>query len=295
MHFFIMGGTGFIGSVLLKHLKGQGHRLTALVRSGSAVGMGVEAVEGDVLGGGGWQGRVKEADVVVNLVGSSILTRWTPAAKDKIIETRVLSTKRAVEGMRGDGGQTLVCANAVGFYGDRGDEVLVEESGQGQGFLGHVCRQWQDAALGAEAKGNRTVVMRFAPVLGLGGGVLEQMLPVFKKGIGGKLGKGTQWFSWVHILDLVRAVEFVGNEARASGPVNVCSPHPVTNAELTRTLADVLHRPAVMSVPGFALRLRYGEAAQALLSSQRCIPGKLQGLGFEFNYPRLEEALRELV
>jgi uncharacterized protein len=175
MNIFIMGGTGFIGSYLLRYLKQQEHRLTALVRPGSSVRVaGVEEVEGDVLAGGAWQERLQEAEVVVNLVGSSILTRWTEEAKKTIMETRILSTKRAVEGMRGSGGQTLVCANAVGYYGNRGDEILVEESGRGQGFLSDVCKKWQEAAQGAEAKGHRTAILRFAPVMGQGGGVLGQ-------------------------------------------------------------------------------------------------------------------------
>jgi uncharacterized protein len=296
MRFFVMGGTGFVGGALLRHLVGQGHGVMALTRPGSSVkGNGVEQVEGDVLNGGAWQGRVREADAVINLVGSTILTRWTDEAKRRILETRVLSTTRAVEGMRGDGGQTLVCANAIGFYGDRGDEILVEGSGPGQGFLTEVCIKWQEAARRAESGGHRTAIMRLAPVLGPGGGVLGQMLPVFRKGVGGRLGKGTQWFSWVHIDDLVRAFEFAAKDGRVSGPVNTCAPHPVTNAQLTGTLAEILNRPAVMSVPAFALRMLYGEGAQALLSSQRCIPGVLQSLGFEFGYERLDAALRSII
>jgi uncharacterized protein len=296
MRFFVMGGTGFIGGTLLRHLVGQGHGVTALTRPGSSVRVdGVEQVEGDVLGGGAWQGRVREADAVINLVGSTILTRWTDEAKRRILQTRVLSTERAVESMRGEGGQTLVCGNAIGFYGDRGDEVLVEGSGPGQGFLTEVCVKWQEAARKAEPKGHRTAIMRVAPVLGQGGGVLGQMLPVFRKGAGGRLGKGTQWFSWVHIDDLVRAFEFAARDGRVNGPVNVCAPHPVTNAQLTATLAEILNRPAVMSVPAFALRLLYGEGAQALLSSQRCIPGVLQSLGFEFGYWRLDAALKSIL
>jgi uncharacterized protein len=296
MHIFIMGGTGFIGTALLEHLRDSGHRVTALTRPGSSVRVsGVEAVEGDVLGGGLWQERLREAEAVVNLVGSTILTRWTEQAKKRILETRLLSTKRAVEGMRGSGGQTFICANGVDFYGDRNGELLVEESGPGQGFLSEVCQKWQDAARTAESKGSRTVVTRFAPVLGQGGGVLGKMLPIFKKGVGGKLGKGTQWFPWVHIMDLVRVIEFSCRDERVRGPVNVCSPHPVTNAEFTKAMADVLHRPAVMTVPAFALKLMYGEAAHALLSSHRCIPGKLQELGFEFHFPKVDEALRDLI
>ncbi|MFW6236126.1 MAG: TIGR01777 family oxidoreductase [Desulfovibrionales bacterium] len=298
MHYFVMGGTGFVGTALLEHLQAKGHRVSALVREGSSLkvgGKGIEAVPGNAMKEGEWQKVAAEADVVVNLVGASIFRRWTEDAKKKITTTRVVSTRRAVQAMRKTGGQTFVCANAVGFYGDRGDEILVEESGPGQGFLAEVCKQWQQEAREAESKGHRVVLARFAPVLGKGGGVMGQMLPVFKLGLGGPLGSGKQWFAWVHMTDLVRAIEFAGENHEITGPVNVCSPHPVTNKDFTGSLAAKLHRPAFFKVPAVVLKTALGEAATMVLDSVRCVPGKLQSSGFSFKYPRLEQALDEIL
>ena len=186
----------------------------------------------------------------------------------------------------------LVVASAVGIYGDRGDEVVNESSAPGGGFLADLCGQWEEAARPAKNAGIRVVHARFGVVLGRGPGALGKMLPVFRAGLGGRLGSGKQWMSWVSLEDVVAAIEFVLETPALVGPVNVTSPHPATNAEFTRALARQLHRPAMLPAPAFALRLALGEMAdEALLASTRAVPAKLMGAGFEFARPTIEAAL----
>lgn len=298
MHFFIMGGTGFIGEFLLRYLLEQGHSVEALSRPGSSLPFehpDLVRVEGNALNAGPWQDRVDKAQVVVNLVGSSIMTRWTEDAKQRIRDTRFLSTERAVEALGREGGKIFFCANAVGYYGDGGDSTLTEESPPGDGFLAEVCVEWQARAEKAREGGHRVVVGRFAPVLGPGGGALEQMLSPFKLGLGGKIGRGKQWFPWIHVLDLVRVVEYAARHEHINGPVNVCAPDVVTNQVFTKTLGDVLNRPTLLTVPSFAVRLVYGEAAQTVLASTRAVPQLLLEEAFHFEHPSLKQALEDIL
>jgi len=300
MKFFILGGTGFVGIPLIRHLVRSGHETAALVRSpGKAETLppGALAVVGDPLAPGAWQDGAGQADVIVNLVGKPIVTRWTTAAKQEILDSRILSTRRAVEAIpvHRAGEMTLVNASAVGFYGKAGDAVLGEDAPPGEGFLADVARRWEDEAHKAAEKGARTVCARLGAVLGREGGVLAQMLPPFRMGLGGRLGSGKQWFSWIHLHDLCRALLFVAEMPALAGPVNMCAPNPATNAELTRTLAAVLNRPAILPVPAAILKLAIGGAAEIALEGQRVVPRVLDQHGFVFDFSRLNEALRDLV
>ncbi len=300
MRFFVMGGTGFIGGYLLRFLVKKGHEVTALSRSRSKaenLPSGVKPLVGDPLSPGEWQEEAASSQVIINLVGRPILARWTRQTKEEILETRVRSTQMAVQSIprKRASEMTLINANAVGYYGSAGNEIITEENGPGKGFLAHVTVRWQQEAEMAREKGARVVVSRFGAVLGRGGGAFGQMLPPFQLGVGGRLGSGRQWFSWIHVMDLVRAILFVAEEREIDGVVNMVSPNPVTNLVLTKTLARLLNRPAILPVPGFVLKLAIGGAAEIALDGQRVVPAVLERAGFPFNFPTLEEALRDLL
>ncbi|MEN8198614.1 MAG: TIGR01777 family oxidoreductase [Thermodesulfobacteriota bacterium] len=300
MKFFIMGGTGFVGGPLIRHITGAGHEVTALARSVSRIEnlpSQATALVDDPLKPGKWLDVAGQADVIINLAGRPILTRWTKAARKEILESRILATRMAVRAIPPDRAErmTLINVNAVGYYGGTGDDSVTEKSAPGSGFLAEVARQWQQEAETAVEKGARVIIPRFGAVLGRGGGALAQMLPPFRLGVGGKLGNGKQWFSWIHIHDLVRGLLFVAENNRIDGAVNMCSPEPVTNLELTRTLAKVLKRPAILPVPGIILKLAIGGSAEIALKGQRVFPQVLQGAGFIFDFPLLETTLKDLI
>ncbi len=298
MKYFILGGTGFVGKQLLDFLLDQGEEVTALVRDESkikATSPKLKLVQGDPLKKGDWQKRVSEADVIINLGGSPVMTRWNDKSKKLIESSRVDSTNNVVAAMKDLEPRTFICANAVGYYGPRSDERVDENTGPGNDFLSHVAVKWQEAAQAAEKLGHRVVVSRFPAVLGPGGGAMAQMLPVFRLGLGGKLGSGRQWFPWVHILDLVRALHFMSAKEDISGPVNVCAPQEITNKDFTRAMSRVLKRPAFFKVPGLALKIIYCEVGNMLLTGQRCVPAVLQKAGFEYRFPEIEKALADIV
>jgi uncharacterized protein len=234
----------------------------------------------------------------VNLAGR----RWTSAYKDEISASRVTPTHalaKLLAGLRSKP-EVLICASAVGIYGNRGDEELSEASLPGSGFLPDLCVAWEEAARPAEEAGIRVVHLRFGVVLSPQGGALEQMLPIFRAGLGGRLGSGRQWISWIALPDVIRVIEFVlhtrGMSRNISGPVNVVAPNPVTNREFTRSLAHALRRPAALPVPAFALRLALGEMAEAtILQSERVVPARLSAAGFDFEYPKVDAALRAIL
>jgi uncharacterized protein (TIGR01777 family) len=231
----------------------------------------------------------------IHLSGANLAARrWTEAYKRELVASRVDSTRALAELLAGlrQRPKTLVVASAVGFYGDRGDEVLDESSAPGAGFLADMCRRWEDAAKPAKDAGIRVAYARFGVVLGRGPGALGTMLPVFQAGLGGRLGSGKQWMSWVSLEDVVAAMEFVLETPAMVGPVNLSAPHPVRNAEFTRALGRQLRRPVVLPAPAFALRLALGEMAdEALLKSTRAVPAKLLEAGFQFKCSTLDEAL----
>ena len=243
--------------------------------------------------------KVSGFDAVVHLAGESIVGRWTDEQKKAIRESRVQGTRNLATALSQSDAKpaVFVCASAVGFYGNRGDEVLREESPSGQGFLPEVCREWEAASRIATEAGIRTVNIRIGLVLSAKGGALRSMLTPFKLGLGGRMGSGQQWWSWIHVDDVVRGIHHVIRTESLSGPVNLVAPNPLRNAEFTKVLAAVLGRPAIFPVPEFALRLAFGEMAarELLLASQRVEPGKLTATGYTFRFRELRAALENLL
>lgn len=295
MKILAFGATGFVGAHLVPHLRERGHEITVAARSGKTrYSPAVRVIQADPTTPGSWQDEIGAHDAVINLAGTPVMTRWNEVAKRSILESRTLSTRNIVDALSRTTGKTLLCANAIGYYGDGGDRILTENSPQGTGFLAEVAKAWQGEALQAERFGHRVIVPRFCLVLG-NGGALGMMFQPFSLGLGGRIGDGRQWFSWIHIQDLVRVLSLLLETPSASGIFNACAPQPVTNAEFTTTLARTLSRPAFLPVPSLLLRLGLGEAASMLLTGQRCLPAKLEELGFEFAYPKLDQALAHLI
>ena len=278
MNIAITGGSGFIGRALADRLQGAGHSVTSISLRNAP---GPEAFAG--------------CDAVVHLAGEPVAQRWTAAARERILDSRVEGTHSLVKKLRSQPPRVLVSASAVGYYGSHGDETLTEEAAPAADFLGQVALSWEQEARIAETFGARVVTPRIGVVLGRGGGALARMLPPFRLGVGGRLGNGRQWMSWIHLDDLVALIEFALATPALSGPVNAVAPNPVTNAEFARELAAVLHRPAIFPVPAIALRVLFGQMSQVLLGSQRVIPeGALRG-GFRFRYENLGAALRQIL
>jgi uncharacterized protein (TIGR01777 family) len=281
-----------IGQALISRLKAEGHNVLRLVR-GAAGGEGTASWDPQA-------GRVDTAalagcDAVVHLAGENIAAaRWSAAVKERIRRSRVRGTEVLAEALTGmaDPPRTFVCASAVGYYGDRGDEVLTEESPPGSSYLAEVCVAWENATRPAEDKGLRVVRLRIGLVLSAKGGALPRMLPPFRLGAGGRIGTGRQYVSWIDLDDLVGIFLRALSDESLRGAVNAVAPNPVTNAEFTRALGAVLHRPTIFPMPAAAARLAFGEMADALLlASARVLPKKLTAAGHEFRFPRLEESL----
>jgi len=300
MKILITGGTGFVGAQLTSRLTRDGHEVTILTRSlkgmkGSSPG--ISYLEGDPTKKGPWQEAIKNHDAAINLAGASIFSRWTEENKKAIRESRVSTTRNIVEGIPSHPERpfTLFSTSAVGYYGFCGDEEVVEDSPPGNDFLARIAKEWEGEALKAGEKGARVVITRFGIVMGEKGGALSQMIPLFKKYIGGPIGSGKQWFSWVHIKDLTEAFAFLLKHPEISGPVNVCSPNPVRNKDLAKALGKALHRPSFIPAPGFMVKLVLGEFGSVILEGQKVIPRKLLENGFVFQYPTIEKALQGIV
>jgi hypothetical protein len=299
MKVFMTGGTGFVGTYLSRELAQAGHAITILSRRAqppAATRAGISLVTGDPTQEGPWMAAVPEHDWIINLAGASIFSRWTEARKQEIMESRERTTRNLVAALaKGDRRQLFCSTSAVGIYGARGDEELTEDSPTEAGFLGEVTRTWEAEALKAQDLGVRVVVTRFGVVLGRDGGALSQMTPLFKKFLGGPIGSGVQYFSWIHQADLARAFRFIQENPQISGPVNLTAPNPVRNRELARALGRVLHRPSFMPTPEFMLRLVLGEFADTLLTGQKVLPQRLLDAGFTFKFPTIETALADLL
>ncbi len=294
MNVLISGATGLIGSALIPELEAGGHAVTRLSRSQS----GPDTIRWDPEAGT-IEGDLEGTDAVVHLAGESIAQgRWNPQKKQQILESRVKGTRLLAEKISGlpTPPKVMVSASAVGYYGDRGDEVLTEESSSGTDFLAGVCREWEAAAEPARQGGIRVVHPRLGIVLSPKGGALGTTLPIFKLGGGGKIGGGNQWWSWVALDDVVGSIVHALTEETVEGPVNVGSPNPMTNAGYTKVLGKVLGRPTVLPLPAPVIRVMLGEVADSLLlASGRMRPAKLEATGYEFRYPQLEGALRHLL
>jgi uncharacterized protein (TIGR01777 family) len=299
MKVFMTGGTGFVGTYLSRELAQAGHAITILSRRTqppAPVPTGISYLTGDPNQEGPWMAAVPEHDWIINLAGASIFSRWSEAHKKEILESRESTTRNLVAALAAGDRRQLVCStSAVGIYGPRGEEELTEDSSTDAGFLGEVARTWEAEALKAQDLGVRVVITRFGVVLGRNGGALSQMVPLFKKFIGGPIGSGLQWFAWIHQADLARAFRFIQENPQLSGPVNLTAPHPVRNRELARALGRALHRPSFMPAPEFMLRLVLGEFAETLLTGQKVLPKRLMDAGFNFNFPTIEKALADLL
>lgn len=286
----ISGAGGFIGTPLAAALRDRGDRVIELTRGGA----GEDRVHWGPAAGKLDSADVVGCDAVVHLAGESIAGLWTGGKKRRILESRQQGTRLLAETSAGLAARpsVFVSSSAIGFYGSRGDEILTEDSGNGDGFLAEVVREWEDAARPARDAGIRTVNLRIGLVLGKGGGALGPMKPLFKLGGGGKLGSGGQWWSWVTLNDVVRAFIFAIDNNQIEGAYNVTAPDPVTNAEFTKALAHALHRPSLLPAPAFALKLAMREmAGEMLLASQRVDCGRLRDAGFEFEDADLAAAL----
>lgn len=298
MKIFITGGTGFLGKKLIPALIKEGHRVALLTRSpkgGRGVPIGVRVIEGDPMKKGAWQDVVKEYDILINLAGATIFSRWTEENKKLLRESRILTTRNLVEAMEPGKSATLFSTSAVGYYGFHQDEILTEESPPGTDFLAQLAQDWEKEALKAREKGGRVVITRFGIILGEKGGALGQMIPLFKWYLGGPLGSGKQWFSWIHIDDLIQGYFFLMNRPEISGPVNFTAPMPVNNRTLAQELGKALKRPAFVPTPGIILKLILGEFGSILLKGQRVIPKKLIQSGFQFQFPQIAQALEDVV
>jgi uncharacterized protein (TIGR01777 family) len=258
---------------------------------------GISYLQGDPTQKGAWQEAIKNHDAIINLAGASIFSKWTNEHKKAIRASRVSTTQNIVEAIpfHPEKKITLFSTSAVGYYGFCGDEELTEESPPGNDFLARIAAEWEREALRAGEKGARVVITRFGIVLGEKGGALSEMIPLFKKYIGGPIGSGKQWFSWIHIKDLAEAFMFLLKHPEISGPINVCSPNPVRNKDLARALGKALHKPSFMPAPGFVIKLVLGEFGSIILEGQKVIPGKLLVSGFAFQYPDIEKALQSIV
>ena len=291
----IAGASGLVGSALIPVLKKLGGQITRLVRSDPKAGEIEWHPNQDEVSSRSLEGF----EVIINLAGENIAGgRWTDDQKRKIRDSRVNGTHLLSEAIAKlpQKPRVFVCASATGIYGDRDDETLDEQSESGGGFLAGVCREWEKATEPAMKAGTRVVNLRFGPILAREGGMLAKLLTPFKMGMGGKVGSGKQFISWVALEDAVNAIKFAIEDESIRGPLNVVSPNPVTNEEFTKTLGHVLNRPTALAMPAFAARLAFGEMAdEMLLVSQKVIPKKLCQLGFKFAFADLEMALRHLV
>jgi uncharacterized protein (TIGR01777 family) len=298
MKIIITGGSGFVGSNLATFLLSRGHRIIAIGRSVPQHQFDHENyrfVAADTTGRGPWQKELADADAVVNLAGATIFRRWTKKYKKQIYDSRIRTTRNVVEALPSDTNLTLCSASGAGYYGNRKDDILKEDEKAGSDFLAGVSVDWEQEALLASAKGVRVAIMRFGVILGKNGGAMSKMIPPFKMFVGGPLGNGNQWFPWLHLDDLMSAVEFVLDHQEVSGPLNFCGPNPVRNRELAQALGEVLGRPSFMPAPAFMIRLAAGEFGDVFLGSQRTLPDKLLNHGFSFKYPEIRGAIRAIL
>ncbi|HJQ70673.1 MAG TPA: TIGR01777 family oxidoreductase [Blastocatellia bacterium] len=300
MKILITGATGLIGRPLCRRLTEEGHAVIALSRDPDKVG---DLAAAKVFR---WQAQAgpppaeafDSVEAVVHLAGEPIAARrWSEEQKQRIRDSRVISTRHLVNGMRAAAPRpaALISSSAVGFYGDRGDELVDEDSPPGAGFMPDICREWETEAERASEARIRVVVVRTGVVLAQKGGALEKMLPPFKLGVGGRIGDGRQWFPWIHLSDIVEIFRHAIFSSALGGVINGVAPAVVTNSEFARALARALGRPAIFPVPQFALRLMFGEMADVLLGSQRVAPKRLLASGYEFRYAELQPALADLV
>jgi uncharacterized protein (TIGR01777 family) len=295
MKIAVTGGTGFVGKALVEELIERGEAVTVVSRTPEKLPVPFHGL----VSASSWEDLSLDGfDAVINLAGENLLGhRWSEEHKQKIRDSRIDTTRRIVDLCRiaKDGPKVLVQASAVGFYGPREDDLELDEaSPAGKGFLAEVCQEWEEEASKVRALGVRMVPVRIGVVLGRGGGALERMAPVFRKNLGGKIGNGKQWISWIHMRDLVRMMVFVLDHGQASGPWNGTAPNPVQMKAFAEAIGKALGKPAWLPAPAFALKIALGEGAEIVLTGQRVLPREAQKQGFVFEYPRIDAALEEI-
>jgi uncharacterized protein len=285
----VSGASGLIGSHLVPVLRSQGHQVFSLVRRPTRN-------QEELQWSPDLQFKAGEFDAVIHLAGETIMGRWTDKKKCAIMESRTVGTRKLATAVAAKSAKIFITASAVGYYGSHGDEILTENSPSGNDFLAQVAREWEAATESARQAGVRVVNLRIGVVLTPDGGALKQMLMPFRMGVGGRLGSGKQWMSWIALEDVIGAISFALETESLTGPVNLVAPNPVTNAEFTRALGRVLHRPAICAVPATVIKIALGEMGETLLlSGQRVVPKKLQESGYKFLQPEIGEALRSML
>ncbi len=293
MHILITGGTGFVGSSLTNFLLGKGYRITILTHKKNITIGGVKAISNI--------NEIKsneKIDGIINLAGAAISKNWSDNYKQELITSRVNTTKEVILLIKRleKKPDILISGSAIGYYGSQDDNIIDEKSQSHNEFTSQLCHKWESEALKAEDIGVRVCITRLGVVLGPNGGALKQMLPTFKMGIGGQIGSGKQYFSWVHIDDVILAFSFLIENKKQSGIYNLTAPNPITNAHFTKALGKQLKRPTIFSVPSFVIKILFGEMGETLLlKGQRVLPKQLQQAGFIFKYPKIYEALENII
>jgi len=298
MKIFITGGSGFVGTHLVQDLLHRGHRVIAVGTSSAHKNPPNENfryISADTTLKGPWQDVLEDVDAIINLAGRNIFKLWSDTYKNQIYNSRILTTRNLVEAVPESKGIILCSTSGAGYYGNRADEVLMEDASPGSDFLAKVSIDWEKEAFLAEKKGVRVAAMRFGVVLDKNGGALAKMIPAFKFFAGGPLGTGLQWFPWIHMDDLISAINFIIENNEIKGPVNFCAPNPIRNRDFGKALGNVLKRPSFMKVPLFMIRLVMGEMGTLLTNSQKVIPHKLLRHGFKFQHPDIDHALGDIL
>jgi len=297
MKIFITGGTGFVGQHLTRYLLSLGHEVTCTGRS-SAMGVDHENfhyISADTTQKGVWQEALNKTDVVVNLAGATISKRWNRSYKKLIYDSRILTVRNVVDGLPENDNRLLISSSATGYYGQRREDVLMENEPSGEDFLAMLCRDWEMEAFRAEQKGVRVATTRFGVVLGKNGGALAKIIPLFQWFLGGPLGSGKHWFPWIHIDDLASAIALIIDNKKINAALNFTSPIPTRHRDFARALGRELKRPALLPAPSFMIRLIMGELGTSLLYSQKVIPDKLIAHGFKFKFMEIETALADIL
>jgi uncharacterized protein (TIGR01777 family) len=304
MKVFVTGGTGLVGGRLVRALKDRGDEVSVLSRRAGVAREqfpGCTIIEGDPMQAGAWQDALAGCDGVVHLAGENIFARrWSDDFKKLIRDSRVLGTQSVVAALArqpktaAGNPKVLVNASAVGYYGPRGDEIITEGGDAGSDFLAKACVEWEQAAKSAESHGVRVAIVRIGVVLDQQGGALAKMLTPFKLGVGGKVGSGQQWMAWVHIDDLAGLFLLALDNTAVNGPLNGTAPKPVTNYDFTKALGAALGRPTILPTPAFGLRLMLGEVADVITTGQRVVPQKALDLGYQFKFPDIDRALKDI-
>ena len=298
MKIFITGSLGFVGRHLSTSLLDDGHQITGVGRSSKPNNPldhpSFHYLAADTTKPGDWQTQVAGHDIVINLAGKSIFTYWTEKVKKEIYDSRILTTRHLTQALAGAQNVIFFSTSAVGYYGERGEDILTEKEPPGQDFLAKVSIDWEAEAMKAQTDTIRVVLTRFGIVLDRRGGAMAQMVPAFKFFVGGRLATGRQWFPWIHLHDLIEAYRFAISHRQVMGPVNWCAPEPVRNEDLTRTLALKLDRPAMLPVPEFIITTLAGEFGETLICSTRAQPAVLLDAGFPFTYGTIDRALEEI-